>query len=79
MRIALTISAMVFMGLIATQAMADDNHIAVVRAKTIEDAKTAATETCAQKTGGAPELMNSEPDPQSQGMTVYYFRCKIKG
>ncbi|MFZ0694053.1 MAG: hypothetical protein WAN51_07870 [Alphaproteobacteria bacterium] len=79
MRMTMTISAMIFMGLVATQSMADDNHIAVVRAKTIEEAKTAATEVCAGKTGGAPELMNSEPDPQSQGMTVYYFRCKIKG
>ncbi len=79
MRMTMTISAMIFMGLVATQSMADDKHIAVVRAKTIEEAKTAATEVCAGKTGGAPELMNSEPDPQSQGMTVYYFRCKIKG
>ena len=79
MRIVLTISTLIILGLMATQAMADDNHIAVVRAKTIEEAKTAATEVCAGKTGGAPELMNSEPDPQSQGMTVYYFRCKIKG
>jgi hypothetical protein len=79
MRMTMTISAVIFVGLMATQTMADDNHIAVVRAKTIEDAKTAATEICAGKTGGAPELMNSEPDPQSQGMTVYYFRCKIKG
>ena len=75
----MTISAVIFMGLMAAQALADDSHIAVVRAKTIEEAKTAATEICAGKTGGAPELMNSEPDPQSQGMTVYYFRCKIKG
>jgi len=79
MRVASTFSIAVFMGLIAMQAMADESHIAVVRANTIEDAKTAATEICAGKTGGAPELMNSEPDPQSQGMTVYYFRCKIKG
>ena len=79
MRMTMTISCVIFMGLMATQAIADDKHIAVVRAKTIEDAKTAATEICAGKTGGAPELMNSEPDPQSQGMTVYYFRCKIKG
>jgi hypothetical protein len=75
----LTISAVIIVGMMTVQAAADDRHIAVVRAKTLEEAKTAATEICAQKTGGPPELMNSEPDPQSKGMTVYYFRCKIMG